>query len=257
MVVQFIRSMINSVDALPKRFERKYYLPPSKVNIAFMLLRNMCLPDGDFPAEQINSLYFDTTDLDQHQRSDSGDRRKDKIRIRWYGDEKEMHGMQTIFIEVKSKEAFESTKQRRKLQVPAEALSYQGLVAGIIPYSVLSDTLSGFGYFPPGLLQPVIKVSYFRNRYADAITGQRVSLDSHIRSTMIRPGLGHGEKDLELAGAVIEIKGNTMNLPVTLKQLKMLGTDWSRFSKYSGCIDSHLENPGTAGRLNPSGRMIG
>ena len=104
------------------------------------------------------------------------------------------------------------------------------------------DTLARFGYFPNEILLPVIKISYWRYRFSEIMTEQRLSLDCHIRSTMIIPGPGNGEKELEVPGAVIEIKGQAMELPEALKQARILYTDWTRFSKYSACIDSHTEN---------------
>ena len=78
---------------------------------------------------QVNSLYFDTPDLDQHQRSDSGEFNKDKIRIRWYGEEYDPHraderrprptGRSAVWLERKSRGGFASTKQRTCLDVPA------------------------------------------------------------------------------------------------------------------------------------------
>ena len=64
-----------------------------------------------------------------------------------------------------------------------------------------------------------------------------------------------GERDLELPGAVIEIKGDSLELPPTLMQARMLNTDWTRFSKYSACLDAHSDKPGMIGRLSPSGRI--
>ena len=255
MAVRLYEAPINIRNTLPRRFERKYYLRQMKVGLAYGLLRQTCSMDDTYPSEQINSLYFDTADLDQHERSCSGDFRKDKVRIRWYGEEHDLRGMQTIFVELKSRQGFASTKQRHRLQVPGALLAADSLGSGIVPQTLLSKTLAGFGYFPPGLLQPVIKISYWRYRFREVLTAQRLSLDCHVRSTMIIPGLGHGERELELPGAVIEIKGNRMALPVTLGQLRMLDTDWGRFSKYSACIDSHTEGPGTVGRLAPSGRL--
>lgn len=239
---------------LPQRFERKFYLPPARVGLAYGLLRQVCMEDREFPSEQINSLYFDTADLDQHERSSSGDFAKDKVRIRWYHEYKNLHGAQPVFIELKSRQGFAGTKQRMRMAVPSENLSLDKLISGIVPGNVLPDTLAGFGYFPPGILRPVIKISYWRHRFCDIMTGQRVSLDCHIRSTMIIPGPCNGEKELELPGAVIEIKGETLELPATLMRARMLDTDWTRFSKYSACIDGHNEPPGTVGRLSPSGR---
>jgi len=256
MVVQMHYSKLITAQPSPERFERKFYLAPNKVNLANGLLKHLCLPDREFPSEQINSLYFDTADLEQHERSTSGDSRKNKVRIRWYGKEGDLRGMQTIFVELKSKEAFSSTKQRLKMQVPAADLSMESFRRGIIPLTRLHEILAGFGYYPPGQLLPVIKISYWRNRFTDMISGQRVSLDFHIRSTMVMPEQGNGERELELEGGVIEIKGLTLDLPPALMKLRMLDIDWSRFSKYSACIDSHSEGQGTVGRLSPSGRVI-
>jgi hypothetical protein len=35
----------------------------------------------------------------------------------------------------------------------------------------------------------------------------------------------------------------------------LVDSDWSRFSKYAYCIDSHLADLGSTGRLWPSGRI--
>jgi hypothetical protein len=257
MVVQLYDAPANNKNnTLPKRFERKYYLTPQRVGLAYGLLRQICLMDAEYPSEQINSLYFDTADLDQHERSSAGDFHKDKVRIRWYGNNENRSGMQTIFIELKSRQGFVGMKQRSRLLVPAESLAFNNLIKGIVPRTLLMDTLARFGYFLPEMLQPVINISYWRYRLSEIMTGQRVSLDCHIRSTMIMPGSGNGEKELEWPGGVIEIKGQTMELPATLRRARMLDTDWTRFSKYSACIDSHFEAPGTVGRLSPSGKIL-
>ena len=256
MAVQLYGAPIKTINILPERFELKYYLTPRDVGLAYGLLRQVCLPASEYFSEQINSLYFDTADLDQHEISHSGDYQKDKVRIRWYGEDKNLHGMQPIFLELKSRRGFASTKQRLKLLVPVGSLTLHNLGKGIVPRTLLMDTLVRFGSFPSKMLQPVIKISYWRYRFSEIMTGQRVALDYHIRSTMIIPGPGNGEKELELPGGVIEIKGRTMELPTTLRRARMLDTDWTRFSKYSACIDSHTEKPGAVGRLSPSGRII-
>jgi hypothetical protein len=255
MVVQMYDAPVRIKETLPSRFERKYYLTPADAGLAYGLLRHICLPASKYPSEQINSLYFDTEGLEQHEKSSSGDYEKDKVRIRWYGDGN-LHGMQTAFIELKSRRGFAGTKQRLKLSVPAENLAWHNLARGIVSRGMLIDTLARFGHFPVEMLRPVIKISYWRYRFSEIMTEQRVSLDCHIRSTMVMPGHGNGERDLGLPGAVIEIKGLTMELPLTLRQMRMLDTDWTRFSKYSACLDSHNEIPGSVGRLSPSGRII-
>lgn len=247
---------ISATNILPERFERKYYLAPRDVGLAYGLLRQICLPAREYFSEQINSLYFDTANLDQYERSASGDYHKNKVRIRWYGKDANIDGMQPVFVELKARRGFAGTKQRLQLSVPAGRLALNNLSRGIIPRTLLTDTLARFGYFLPEMLWPIIKISYWRYRFSEIMSGQRVSLDCNIRSTMVIPGQANGEKELKLPGGVIELKGLTMELPIILKRMRILDIDWTRFSKYSACIDAHIEEPGTVGRLSPSGRII-
>ena len=256
MPVKFIFSPEHTEKSLPQRFERKYFIVAGEIGLAYGILRQICLPAAEYPSEQINSLYFDTIDLDQHERSLAGDFAKDKVRIRWYGKTEELSGLQTVFVELKSRMGFASTKQRYKMQVPADTLQSGNIIKGIIPSSRLVDILSGFGYFPAGKFFPVIRISYWRYRFSEIITGQRLSLDSHIRSTLIMPSYGYGERELGLHGAVIEVKGQNMAIPVSLKRMRILHTDWTRFSKYSACIEAHLDAPGSVGRFSPTGRNV-
>lgn len=241
---------------LPQRVERKFYVAPHKVMLAYGVLRHVCREDSMYPAGLVNSLYFDTTDLHEHHQSMSGDFRKDKVRIRWYGEANVGEGIRTIFIELKSKQGFVGTKRRTSMEAPATLLTMPLLSRGIVSKSTLSDTLASFGYFPPASLWPVVKITYHRYRFTELLTGQRVSLDCRIRSTMVMPMAGNGERELELPGAVVEIKGASIELPMTLKKLGILDVDWSRFSKYSACIEAHEEALGSVGRLSPSGRIV-
>jgi len=245
-----------AVCTLPERFERKYYLLPRDVGVAYGLLRQVCLPAPEYPSEQVNSLYFDTVDLDQHERSSSGDYLKDKVRIRWYGEDGHLSGVQSVFLEVKTRRGFAGTKQRVRFEAPAESLEPASLGRGILPGSLLMERLPGLGYFPSRRLLPVVAISYWRYRFDDILTEQRVALDCRIRSTMVMPEPGNGERGLELPGAVLEIKGRSMELPPALRSARMLHTDWTRFSKYSACIDAHSELPGSVGRLSPSGAVV-
>lgn len=255
MAVQLISALENEVST-PRRTERKFYVAPKHVGLAYGVLRHTCRPDREYPSGQVNSLYFDTIDLDEHYKSISGDYRKDKVRIRWYGEEDGQDGTRPIFLELKSKQGFAGTKRRLRMEVPTDWLRMPRLAHGIVPRIVLRDALATFGHFPAGMLWPVVVIHYWRYRFTEPLTGQRVSLDCRIRSTMVRLEPGNGEKELELAGGVIEVKGTSVDLPVTLKRMGMLDVDWSRFSKYSACINAHDERLGTIGRLSPSGRIV-
>jgi hypothetical protein len=239
---------------ITERFERKFFIPPQKTEIARSLMSHICLPDGDYPENTVNSLYFDTPDLDRFQESINGSYKREKIRIRWYDCNGNQNGEIPVFVELKFKRGYASKKQRRKILVPAENL---GKIRGgntIVSRSILLRTLSEFGYFSEEFLQPVIWITYKRLRFTEIMTGMRLSFDSLLRSTPASPWMGHSETGLMLEGGIIEIKGPSIRIPESLRSISILGTDWSRFSKYASCLESHMEKPGCVGRLCPSGR---
>jgi hypothetical protein len=236
------------------RIERKFFVPPRNIGLAYALLRQYCHPDREFPAEQVNSLYFDTDDLEQYLKSASGESRKNKVRLRWYHALDHYRTDVPVFVELKSRDGFTSNKQRQLMPVPVSNLRLAALNDGIVPRTTLMETIAGFDYYPERPLEPVIVISYWRYRFVEMLTGMRVSLDRNIRSTVVRRSLGYGERELPLAGGVIEVKGQRMELPVTLRRMRLLDLDWSRFSKYSSCLDAHLTVPGTIAWQWPSGR---
>lgn len=239
-----------------QRFERKFYVLPRNIGFAYTLLRQVCRPDREYPEGQVNTLYFDTRDLDQYVRSASGDFKKEKVRLRWYGGPEGYQGTLPVFLELKSRRGFASSKQRQRFMVSAQCLEPAHLGAGVVDSTTFVNTLARFGHYPEKPLQPIIMVSYWRYRFNEMQTGLRVSLDYRIRSSIVNPGLGYRERQVWLRGGVIEVKGPTLQLPITLRRIRLLDTDWSRYSKYGYCVESHLLYPGSVGRSWPSGRMV-
>jgi hypothetical protein len=260
-----VSSPASSAPPLRERVEQKFFVLPWRESFAFGLLRRTCREDPVFPVGQVNSLYFDTPDLDQHQRSDSGEYTKDKVRIRWYGDEHDPHRTAVdgdaqdqdvqVWLELKSRRGFSSTKQRLSLDVPAGALRFSALQDGIVPATTLVRTMAGFGFFARGPLRPVIVISYWRYRLVEPRTGFRISIDSHIRSSMVMPGIGQGERGLELPGAIVEVKSPVFDVPNSLREIAEIGSSWTRYSKYSSSLDGHAATRGSVSRLWPSGMM--
>lgn len=238
------------------RLERKFFILPKNIALAYAMLRQLCRADSEYPEGQVNSLYFDTPDLEQYFRSDSGDFRKEKVRIRWYDQPGKRQEEAPVFLELKSRQGFASSKQRRRLVVSTQHLELAHLSAGIIDKMTFVNTLAEFGHFPSHPLQPIILICYQRYRFNEILTGTRVSFDYNIMSSMVTPGLGYRERELRLEGGVIEVKGPTLELPIMLRRIKLLDADWSRFSKYGQCIESHISQPGSIARMWPSGKIM-
>jgi hypothetical protein len=239
-----------------QRFERKFSVMPADYGQALFLLRQVCRPDRDYPLDRVNSLYFDSPGLDQYRQSESGEFRKDKVRLRWYGESINSEDEVPVYLELKTRQGFASSKQRNKFGVQPLFLQPANLNRGILDRTVLLQTLARFGYFPEKPLQPVIFISYRRYRFNEIQTGTRVSLDYDIRASLVDPSLGRLEKEIRLPNGVIEVKGHSLELPVTLRRLRVMDIDWSRFSKYGNCLDIFFSDPVSIARLWPSGKLI-
>jgi len=238
-----------------ERFERKFFVCPERVAFARSMMTHLCLPDGKYPHGKINSLYFDTPDLDHFQKSDDGNYERYKVRIRWYDNAACQDGDVPVYLELKAKRGFASRKNRRKFLVPAERLRKLQNGNTIINRNVIIQTLAEFGYFSDEAMMPVIMISYERLRFMEILTGTRMSLDWRINSSLTSHGYGYGQPGLTLDGAVIEIKGPTMEIPLSIRPIGSTGIDWTRFSKYASCLEAQMDKPGSAGLTSPSGRI--
>jgi hypothetical protein len=247
-------SVASDRDRSWERIERKFFVPPAKIPFARSLLSHICSRDSKYPQGIINSLYFDTPDLDHFQKSDDGNYEREKIRIRWYDSPDNWEIMVPVYLELKAKRGFASKKRRRKILVPAERLIRIRANDTILNGNIISGTLSEFGYFSEKHLLPVILITYERFRFTEILTGTRLSFDWRISSSLTAPSLGHSRASLMLEGGIIEIKGPSMEIPESLRSISILGIDWTRFSKYTGCLESQMEKSGTVGRFWPSGR---
>ena len=229
---------------------------PGNAGLALSLLRQVCRPDKEYPKNRVHSLYFDTPDLDQYERSASGEYRKDKVRIRWYDDNTDEQADITVYLELKSRQGFASSKQRRKFAAPPLFLEPANLSRGIIDRTTILQTLAGFRHFPEKTVKPIILISYLRYRFNEIQTGVRVSFDNDIRASIVDPEMGRRERNIRLPNSVIEVKGPSIELPLTLRRLRIMDIDWSRFSKYGSCLDVYFSDPGSVARSWPPGKLI-
>jgi hypothetical protein len=165
------------------------------------------------------------------------------VRIRWYdSDVKNNPAEIPFYLEIKQREGFASSKQRRKFLLPTPYI--KPVHEGILNKTMISRTLASMGYFPEKSLRPVIVISYKRYRFSEIQTGVRVSFDRDIRASVVAADLGRQSRQVRLETGVLEVKGPSIDLPVTLRRLRFLNIDWSRFSKYGNCLDAYFAQTG-------------
>tara|TARA_Y100000389_G_C17384798_1_gene476404 strand:- start:230 stop:829 length:600 start_codon:yes stop_codon:yes gene_type:complete len=189
------------------RKEKKYKLTVSDQNI----LKNKLIDKGMkilYPKRTVNSIYFDTNNLDFYLNSEEGVLPRKKIRLRWYDKD-----IKKIFKEIK----ISSVEGRFKTSEPF--LYNENIFKNNL--QLLDNEF--------GILKPQMQITYSREYFF--FNDLRITFDSNIQYTD-RSSLNNIiTKDKE---TVMEIKVNFKTNDDYIE--KIIGYPTSRFSKYSRSI---------------------
>lgn len=156
------------------RYERKFVVPYLDKDEAELVIRsNSFFFNEIYYERQVNSLYFDTFDMDSYFDNVLGNTDRLKIRIRWYGD---LMKITKPTLELKIRRGLVGTK----LLFPLKEFS--------LPCS-LKDIRNVFAQseLPPWLLETMktqkfaILNSYTRKYFASACNRYRITLDSNLK----------------------------------------------------------------------------
>jgi hypothetical protein len=217
--------------------EVKFVLPATAAGPARALLAGLCRREEPHPRSRVGTIYFDDRTLTSAGEKQASDYRKTKVRVRWYD------GAGALHLEVKRR--FGSRREKLRLPVAGDGdqLEAGGLAAAArLP---VAATLAASGFFSGGEslfdLAPVIRLDYQRERFVDAASDCRLSLDTEIvaieRAPWYAAARAGRQPDGGLAVAIVECKGPARALPYALRALDTLGARRRSFSKYTACLE--------------------
>jgi hypothetical protein len=209
--------------------ELKFTLPAGRVHLARRRLESVCRRDPQFPAALVWTMYFDTPAKASLSEKINSDYLKRKIRVRWYSD---LDGCTSgpAFVEAKLRMGTRRSKVRARLPVDAEDIAHWSLQdPRLLAFPRL---LREQGILPWESLQPMMLIRYRRDRFIEPLSRTRVSLDADISGCAANPRFLSAPDLSPLATAVLEVKGDTDELPASLRPLLALGMRKSSFSKW-------------------------
>ena len=219
--------------SVPTSYELKFTVDGRDVAAISRWLGVVCQPDPLYPYGAVSSIYFDTPALARLYEKINGDYLKTKIRLRWYDVPNRPAG--PSFLEAK----FRIGVRRRKVRVATEyspdrlqALPLHDQALRRIPYG-----LRPLGVPVPEELRPVLVVRYTRDRFVDPVTRVRISFDSDISVPAVNHELLPTPPALPLPVGVVEVKGMSSELPISIRRLTSIGGRKSSFSKFLACYE--------------------
>jgi hypothetical protein len=226
--------------AQSKGFESKYLLlrTTNKPKLVSWL-HSLCRPDGQFPEAIIHSIYFDTRDWQLLRDKLESNFIKLKVRLRWYSDAVSGDIEGPSFLEVKRRVGPQREKRRVSFPFSGQELNRRGCDREV--ERIAHALLPTMGISLPSGLYPVFKVQYHRYRFVDSLTSSRLSVDSEIVALNSYSSKVPGLFSPPLNRVVLELKGQSPQLPAHLNRLADIGLRKSSFSKYAQCASQLLK----------------
>lgn len=213
--------------------EVKFVFPGATIEVARAVLRAACRREEPHAASRVETIYFDSPGLESLEEKLASDYRKSKIRLRWYD------GGAAVWLEVKRRLGSRREKLRAPVALDGRELSLRSLEAPEL--TRIPALLADAGAAAPAGLRPSVHLAYRRERFVEPASGARISLDSEISPLRIADWAASAPGIRRVGGSLrspylVELKGESRDLPAALAALAALGGRRESFSKYSFCL---------------------
>ena len=213
------------------RFERKWVYNKNYLNLINILIRSKFFFQFQFSKRQVNSIYFDNTNLKTARENIDGVNHKTKIRLRWYGNKMLMS---EPTLEIKSKKGFECNKETFEF---SKMKNYQYL--SIINLKKITDQVNEILNLDFEL-NPVSTTHYTREYLISNNTKIRATIDYNLKSIFLKNYSEFNQIKNYPSKSILEFK-----YPVNLDQyvrenIKEISLRLSKNSKY---VNSLINRP--------------
>lgn len=218
----------NSKEVItPLRYERKFILPYDfQFLITKFIAENNLRFVKQYSERLVNSIYYDTYNLDFYKQNIEGLSKRSKFRIRWYGNEKNIKPS----LEIKMKDCHLGKKRIFQLQelliennkIPFELIDQQ-IMKNINSFELKELFKKLF---------PILLTNYQRSYFISNLNQCRLTIDKNIRFSNLSKFYYPLKDHANINNIIIELKYNneeeleffieSSNLPVRL----------TKYSKY-------------------------
>lgn len=211
-------------------YELKYIIPAHRLSPVLAFINSKCLPDESHPTTRVSSIYFDDLNQTSLYEKVNSDFLKCKVRLRWYDSAEVKPGAKNAFFELKRKIGSQRTKQRVGITLDPEfliqtQLSDQRFVQLATQVANQDNAFQAYRF-------PSLTIQYDRTRCIDPLSGCRISIDTNIRVPRVNQQVMPAARPAAFHNAVIEIKGNSPEMPFSLSPIQRFGVRKTSYSKY-------------------------
>ena len=219
------------------RYERKFIAPTEHLIELENIVRGL---PGFFtllhPPRRINNLYFDSPSLEDFMFTCNGEKKRQKVRLRWYGETYTTEpGAPQLEIKIKSDQA--NTKEIAILD-GGDSTQLSNWVSQLPD----NDSVTGYILESLSMRRPTLLNSYYRHYFGSADGKYRLTLDLGITYQSVSPaGEPIGNSIKEENRSIIELKYDVDDQQAVPRITAALPYRLSRNSKYRNGIVQLME----------------
>ena len=220
--------MVKSMGSLRNsyRYERKYVLFSDQ----YETFKKKIFEDGfkiHHPSRRVNNIYIDTFSKDSYYENVEGEDKRNKYRLRWYG---ERFGLISSIFEVKIKEA----KVNRKKLIPVPEFNFSSLVKVHSLFVRVNKAIENedLALFVNVInKEPTLLNGYSREYFISNDNAVRLTIDRN----MFYYNFLTNQEFNDVENMIVEIKYDTEKFPEI--NFDKLGLNISKNSKYVSGLD--------------------
>lgn len=209
------------------RYERKFITAyKNRFQVEQNLKLHPALFTEIFQSRKVNNIYFDTACMSFYTDNLTGNPRREKYRLRWYGNNNGR--IESPVLEIKKKDGFLGTKISFPLDVHLDLQAgicnlHGQLIRSAIPQN-LAGRISG--------LRPVLYNAYIRRYFLSYDRKFRVTVDDSLQfGNVSQAGCLDGHR-VRKEGVVIEVKYDQKFDSEAREITSFLPYRYTKFSKY-------------------------
>ena len=212
-----------------KRFERKWiFKSNNSLALINALIRSNLFFRTQYPARNVNSVYFDTYNYTSIRQNLDGVSNKKKIRIRWYGN-KDI--ITNPVLEIKSKKGFETKKESSSIkELDNVKLSDLDIIKEKLNKKLKSKKI----------INPILTTHYEREYFISLNGKIRATVDYNLKSIFLNNSIQIDIVKNFKNTCILEFKYSTSLDKYVRENLKDITL---RLSKNSKFVNSAMERP--------------
>ena len=193
--------------------------------------------DETYEARNVNSIYFDDSNLSCFYENLEGNANRTKMRVRWYG-KSNVTDAQHLTLEIKWKQSGSGSKDKFQIATPSSLTNFRAHCYRELYLQLNNNNEASLGRALKilSIAQPTVLVSYSRRYYSSPALECRLTVDECLTAMPLKPLLRVNGTVVKESVRIVELKYPVHQQTRIEQYISSVPYNSRSFSKYSWAV---------------------